>query len=109
MSTLSPSWDYRQKHPSGNSGFTSGQRPNWMPLDAVVERLRVRPGHQRDWTTSARSFEATWWDFLLVLQPEIVTWLVRERLSRPAGRAATGDDPVVCGQPKITRWPQATA
>jgi hypothetical protein len=45
----------------------------------------------------------------LVLQPEIVTWLVRERPSWSAGRAATGDDPVVCGQPKITRWPQATA
>jgi hypothetical protein len=62
------------------------------------------------------AFEAAYgWGWLvdlleeLVLQPEIVTWLVRERLSRPAGRAATGDDPVVCGQPKITRWPQATA
>jgi hypothetical protein len=46
---------------------------------------------------------------LLVLQPEIVTWLVREGPSWSAVRAATGDDPVVCGQPKITRWPQATA
>jgi hypothetical protein len=24
-------------------------------------------------------------------------------------RAATVDDPVVCGQPKIRRWPQAAA
>ena len=31
------------------------------------------------------------------------------RLSRRQIRAATGDDPVVCGQPKITQWPQATA
>jgi hypothetical protein len=48
----------------------------------------------------------------LILQPEIVILLVRAaraRLSRPADRAATGDDPVVCGQPKITQWPQATA
>ena len=31
----------------------------------------------------------------LALQPEIVIWLVGERPSRPAGRAATGDDPIV--------------
>ena len=44
----------------------------------------------------------------LVLQPEIVTLLVRDGAGERT-RAATGDDPVVCGQPKITRWPQATA
>jgi hypothetical protein len=44
----------------------------------------------------------------LVLQPEIVTLLVRGRAGEQT-RAATGDDPVVCGQPKITQWPQATA
>jgi len=44
----------------------------------------------------------------LILQPEIVTLLVRGRPGEQT-RAATGDDPVVCGQPKITRWPRATA
>jgi hypothetical protein len=44
----------------------------------------------------------------LVLQPEIVTLLVRDGAGERT-RAATGDDPVVCGQPKITRWPRATA
>jgi hypothetical protein len=44
----------------------------------------------------------------LILQPEIVTLLVRGRAGEQT-RAATGDDPVVCGQPKITQWPQATA
>jgi hypothetical protein len=44
----------------------------------------------------------------LVLQPEFVTWLVRGRAGERS-RAATVDDPVLCTQPKIGRWPLATA
>jgi pimeloyl-ACP methyl ester carboxylesterase len=78
--------------------------PSWPN---AVFTLPLRPWEQH--------FTVIQWDHrgagktLLILQPEIVTWLVRERPSWSAVRAATGDDPVVCGQPKITRWPQATA
>jgi hypothetical protein len=44
----------------------------------------------------------------LILQPEFVTWLVRGRAGERS-RAATVDDPVLCTQPKIGRWPLATA
>src|SRR5215216_4384404 len=45
-----------------------------MPPDTVVERLRVRPDHQQDWMTSAVSFEATWWDFLLASSRALLRW-----------------------------------
>jgi hypothetical protein len=44
----------------------------------------------------------------LILQPDIVTWLVGGWAGGQT-RTATGGDPVACGQPKITQWPQATA
>jgi uncharacterized protein YjbI with pentapeptide repeats len=71
--------------------------------------------HWRSWAGPPRPDTQPWLASLqradvagLVLQPEFVTWLVRGRAGERS-RAATVDDPVLCTQPKIGRWPLATA
>jgi hypothetical protein len=71
---------------AGQGAFPQRAAPNQLGGRFLTD-FYAMVAHWADWaTTNQRA---------LVLQPEIVTWLVGERPSWPAGRAATGDDPVV--------------